>query len=427
MLGGPALAATTPLSTAPQQHSLQTVRKEIDTLQKDIAQKEVVKKQAQSAIQQSEQAIAQTNQILIDLGQKKHASSAQLAELTHQLEAAQQQVALVRQKVTLMLRSQYRNGDHDAMRLMLDGTDPNQTSRDLTYYKYIARAQQQLINDLLQRQSALENMARQLNQRLDQLVSMSSLKAQEKSQLQQDKVSKQQALTQVTNDIQARQTKLAQLKQDEKRLADLIVQINKEIQQRLAEKKAKEQAAFKAKQLAARKENERRRQLAADAVKHGKPVPEVAKKTVPVETVDTADAVADDSNAGRAFRSLQGRMKYPVAGELAGRFGTMRSEGTTWKGIFIHTSRGQSVRCVADGRIVYADALRGFGNAVIVDHGGNYMTVYTGLASIAHGIGDKVKSGDNLGSTGALDSGESGLYFEIRYLGKPINPLTWVH
>lgn len=424
LLAGPVWAASQPLSTAPQQQNLKAVRKEIVTLQKDIAQKQAVQKEAQSAIKQSEAAIAATTAVLNQLGKKQTTSSARLADLQQQIRQAQQQVALARQKVALMLSSQYKNGNHDAMKLMLNGTDPNQTSRDLVYYQYIARAQQKLVEDLMQRQTALAQLAEQLETQLHMIVDMSTRKTLEKNHLQQDKASKLQQVNQLSSEIQNRQTRLTQLKQDEKRLTDLIASINRRIQQQIAARKAKERAAFKARQDAARKENERRRRLAADAQKQGKPVPEVAKTQVPVETVDT---VADDSNAGRAFRSLQGRMKLPVAGEIAGRFGAQRSEGTTWKGVFIHASRGQPVHVVADGRVVYADALRGFGNAVIVDHGGNYLTVYTGLAGVARGVGDSVKAGDSLGSTGALDSGEPGLYFEIRYLGKPINPLTWVH
>lgn len=424
MLAGPTWAASQTLSTAPQQQNLKAVRKEIDTLQKDIVQKQAVQKQAQSAIKQSEQAIAQTNVVLNQLGKKQNDSSSRLMALQQQLRQAQQQVALARQKVSQMLSSQYKNGSHDAMKMMLNGSDPNQTSRDLTYYQYIARAQQQLIKDLMQRQETLGQMATQLETQLHMIVDMSTRKSQEKNLLLQNKASKVQQVDQLSNEIQNRQARLTQLKQDEKRLTDLIATINRKIQQQIAARKAKEKAAFKARQDAARKENERRRKLATEAHRQGKPVPEVAKTQVPVETVDS---VADDSNSGRAFRSLQGRMKLPVAGEIAGRFGAQRSEGTSWKGVFIHAARGQAVHVVADGRVVYADALRGFGNAVIVDHGGNYLTVYTGLAAIGRGVGDSVKSGDSLGSTGALDSGEPGLYFEIRYLGKPINPLTWVH
>lgn len=424
LFSSPAWSASNGLSTAPQQQNLQTVRKEIDSLQKDIAQKEAVKKQAQSAIRQSEQAIAETNQALNQLGKKQNDRNLQLNDLMQQLEAAQQQVAVVRQKVALMLSRQYKNGEHDAMKLMLNGSDPNQTSRDMVYYQYIAKAQQKLMQDLVQRQATLEQLAQQLKLELGKIVSMSSRKAQEKNQLQQNKASTEQKLTHLSSDIKTRETQLAKLKRDEKRLTDLIAQINRKIEQQQAQKKKQEQAAFKARQQAARKENQRRRQLAAEAVKQGKPVPEVAKKTVPVETVDT---VADNSNAGRAFRSLQGHMKLPVSGTITGNFGSKRSEGTTWKGIFIQTSRGQTVHAVADGRIVYADGLRGFGDAVIIDHGGNYLTVYTGLSGMAHGVGDSVKAGDSLGSTGALDNGDPGLYFEIRYLGKPINPLSWVH
>ena len=424
MLASPAWAASQSLSTAPQQQNLKAVRKEIDSLQKDIAQKQAVQKQAQTAIKASEQAIAQTSAELNTLGKKQNLSSARLADLQQQISQAQQQVALARQKVSLMLASQYKNGNHDAMKLMLNGSDPNQTSRDLVYYQYIARAQQQLIQLLLSRQQTLAQLAGQLEAQLHVIVDMSTRKTQEKDQLQQNKASKVAQVNQLSGEIQDRQGRLTQLKQDEKRLTDLIASINRQIQQQIAARKAKEKAAFKARQEAARKENERRRKLAAAAQKQGKPVPQVAKTQVPVETVDT---VADDSNAGRAFRSLQGRMKLPVSGEIAGRFGAMRSEGTTWKGVFIHTSRGQAVHVVADGRVVYADALRGFGNAVIVDHGGNYLTVYTGLSSVSRGIGDSVKAGDSLGNTGTLDSGEPGLYFEIRYLGKPLNPLTWVH
>jgi len=181
LLAGPAWAGNTPLSgaqtVAPQQRNLQAVRKQIDSLQKDIAQKEVVKKQAQSAIQMSEQAIAATNQALSQLGQKKSSSSVRLTELQKQLESLQQQVAVVRQKVALMLSQQYKNGEHDAMRLMLNGSDPNQTSRDLVYYQYIARAQQRLVKDLIERQSALVQTSQQLTQQLDQLQNLSSRKA----------------------------------------------------------------------------------------------------------------------------------------------------------------------------------------------------------------------------------------------------------
>ena len=74
---------------------------------------------------------------------------------------------------------------------------------------------------------------------------------------------------------------------------------------------------------------------------------------------------------------LKGRLDLPVRGELANRFGSPRADGgVVWKGLFIAARAGEEVRAVADGRVVFADWLRGFGNLLIVDHGDAYMSLY---------------------------------------------------
>lgn len=427
LLAGAALAApaAAPLSVAPHQQDLQQVRQEIDSLKKDIAQKQAVKQEAQSAIQASEQALQQTSKSLATLEQKQSSSAQQLAELRAQIEASQNQLKGVRKRVAHVLSRQYQASRHDAMSLMLNAGDPNQTSRDLTYYTYIARAQQQLVGDLIARQGDLEAMSFQLEQELTRINSLSSQKAQEKGRIEQNREAHQQKLAALASEIRERQGKLVKLQEDQQRLSSLIEQINREIERRRREQARKLAEARQAQQEKARKAAERQRQLAAEARRHGKPAPKEAAKPVKPEPEPAVEAIADTSSAGKAFRSLQGRMRLPVSGSIAGRFGTRRAEGTTWKGLFISASPGQPVRVVADGQVVYADSLRGFGNAVIVDHGGNYLTVYTGLSAMSRSSGERVKAGEQLGSTGTLDSGEAGLYFEIRYMGRPVNPQSW--
>ena len=422
-------SASLPLSTAPQQQNLQSVRKEIDNLKKDLAQKQAVQQEAKSAIQESEQAIAQTNQVIAKLENKQNNSAQQLADLRQQVQTTAHKLAETRQRVAQMLARQYKSGDHDAMKLMLNADDPNQTSRDMVYYQHIAKAQQQMVTQLISHQHELEALTYQLEQELARLDALSNHKSREKNALLNSKSNKLAQLNKIAGEIQAGQSRLGKLQEDEKRLTNLIAQINQEIERRRQEairKAAEERKARQAAALAAKKENVRRRKLAENARKQGKPVPEVARKSVPVPVEKPVAEVADGSASGKAFASLQGRMKMPVSGQLAGRFGSARSEGTSWKGVFIKTAPGQPVHAVADGNVVYADALRGFGNAVIVDHGGNYLTVYTGLSAIGKSVGSTVKAGETLGNTGALDSGESGLYFEIRHMGQPLNPQTWV-
>jgi septal ring factor EnvC (AmiA/AmiB activator) len=84
------------------------------------------------------------------------------------------------------------------------------------------------------------------------------------------------------------------------------------------------------------------------------------------------------------------------------------------------------VRAVADGLVVYADWLRGFGNLLILDHGGGYMSLYANNEGLLRGVGEKVRAGDPIANVGASgESADSGLYFELRRGGKPFDPLKW--
>ena len=140
------------------------------------------------------------------------------------------------------------------------------------------------------------------------------------------------------------------------------------------------------------------------------------------------DEVADASSAAQPFAALKGRLRLPVRGDLMNRFGAPREEtGATWKGLFIRSVSGATVHAVADGQVVYADWLRGFGNLLILDHGNKYMSLYANNEGLLRQVGEKVRGGDPVARVGvAGGDAESGLYFELRHDGKPFDPLRWV-
>ena len=75
---------------------------------------------------------------------------------------------------------------------------------------------------------------------------------------------------------------------------------------------------------------------------------------------------------------------------------------------------------------MFAEWLRGFGNLVIVDHGDGYMSLYGNNDALTRRPGDEVRAGDALAAVGASAGQEdSGLYFELRHRGRPIDPLSW--
>jgi septal ring factor EnvC (AmiA/AmiB activator) len=95
--------------------------------------------------------------------------------------------------------------------------------------------------------------------------------------------------------------------------------------------------------------------------------------------------------------------------------------------VFIRAPQGQPVRSIAKGQVVYADWMRGFGNLLIVDHGENYLSIYANNESLLKELGDAVAPGEAIATTGSSGGNEeTGLYFEMRHLGRAFDPLSWV-
>ncbi len=110
------------------------------------------------------------------------------------------------------------------------------------------------------------------------------------------------------------------------------------------------------------------------------------------------------------------------------RFGGQREDsGLSWKGLFISAKPGREVKAVAGGRVVYADWLRGFGNLLILDHGDGYMSLYGNNESLLKQVGEETRTGDTIAATGNSGGNpDSGLYFELRFQGKPFDPIPWI-
>ena len=142
-----------------------------------------------------------------------------------------------------------------------------------------------------------------------------------------------------------------------------------------------------------------------------------SKKTAPVR----------HRGGSAKFASLKGKLTRPSTGRIVARYGAKRGAQAKWQGLLFRAPEGSDVRACAEGTVVFSDWLRGFGNLIIVDHGGTYMTVYANNESIFKNVGDRVKQGETIGSVGRSGGDQdAGLYFELRYKGKPVNPSAWL-
>ncbi len=117
----------------------------------------------------------------------------------------------------------------------------------------------------------------------------------------------------------------------------------------------------------------------------------------------------------------------PLIGKISKRFGEKKEDDIlASQGVEISAPAGTPVQAIHTGEVVFSDWLRGFGLLLIVDHGNNYMSLYGNAEALLKTKGDQVESGELIaeaGNSGARK--ESGIYFEIRHRGQPIDPEPW--
>jgi septal ring factor EnvC (AmiA/AmiB activator) len=194
---------------------------------------------------------------------------------------------------------------------------------------------------------------------------------------------------------------------------------------------------IKAEQLrAAQLEKQHQEKLAADKLKKEKQQANQVTKSGkinrpnPIDDDDPPKKVSGNANAvndGSEFSRLKGQLHLPVKGDLIARFGSKRDDGPSWKGLFIKALEGTEVKAIAAGKVVFAEWLRGFGNMIILDHGGQYLSLYSNNQSVLKHAGDTVKAGETIAAAGNSGGNEeSGLYFELRYQGRVFDPLSWI-
>ena len=133
----------------------------------------------------------------------------------------------------------------------------------------------------------------------------------------------------------------------------------------------------------------------------------------------------------KGFGALKGRLSMPTKGEITDGFGRHKhpdfNSYTVSNGITIAAPQGAEVRSVYDGQVIFADYFKGYGNMVIVDHGGGFFSLYAHTSRIVKKVGTTVARNEVIASVGDADSTRGPmLYFEIRYQGKPVDPSPWL-
>ena len=130
------------------------------------------------------------------------------------------------------------------------------------------------------------------------------------------------------------------------------------------------------------------------------------------------------SPALRSLEEVRGAMPMPARGTLVTRYGEADAAGSASRGIVVSTRPAAQVIAPGDGVVAYAGTFRGYGQLLIIEHGGGYHTLLSGMSRIDAAVGQRLLAGEPVGVM--APEGSPTLYVEIRRDGQPVNPLPWL-
>jgi len=138
-----------------------------------------------------------------------------------------------------------------------------------------------------------------------------------------------------------------------------------------------------------------------------------------------------EAYSAKGFHNLKGKLHWPVNGKIAIPYGSQKDPQFNTpvfkSGIHIKAADDSTAKAVYRGKVVFAEWFKGYGQLIIISHGGGYHTLYANLSEIFCKVGAIIKEHEALGKIGESGTlNAPGLYFELRYKGKPLDPAQWL-
>jgi len=295
---------------------------------------------------------------------------------------------LKRTEIERRLTSLYKAGELGALRMFFSAESFPQIAENIRYMRSI------LDND--------KRIFVEYNQKIEELKKL-------KSALERDATKKERIMIGI-------EQKKREIEQDKLKKSDYLVKVRQDRKSYEASLKELQANASRLQSMMERLDALSRRKLSS---RHEKP----GSKLKPLAELPP---VPD-----RGFASQKGRMSLPVRGAILESFGKHKhpefNSYTFSKGLSISAGSGADIKSIYEGSVIFADYFKGFGNMIIVDHGGGYFSLYAHASRLAKKVGANVSRNETIASVGDVDSTKGPiLYFEIRHQGRPVDPVGWV-
>ncbi len=393
------------------QKEQRSIKGQISTIKKDISAKEASLDKVNGELAASEKAISQSNRTLKELGSKKQDVENQLEDLKREAGIVSLHVSEAEDLIVSISQAQFVNSRRHPWQTALAGSNPNDIARMSAILQYMAREQDRTIDRLANRRKNIEIVTAKTNETQKELIRIETAEQKNRSELEREKSRRESAFAQLKKELSTQKARYEQLVKNDRQLTNLIADIDKQIAAAASRERAKKAALAAAKKREQEKARSRRRAQTAKASR-----PDTRPTTVAPVTGN--------------FGKLRGKLTMPTKGKVVAKFGQKRAGAAStlaWRGMLIRAKQGQDVVAAGPGTVVFSDWMRGFGNLLIVDHGSNYLSVYANNETLYKSVGDSVKQGETIASVGSSGGEDApGLYFELRYKGKPFDPARWI-
>ena len=367
------------------------MRAELQSVAKERRALEGKRGDASRQLRAADEQVGRNGRALRETEQALTREQRALAELQQRRDALQETLAGKRAELARLLRAAYTVGEDAPLKALLSQDEVADARRTLAYHAYLQQDRARRIRALTAELDSLRTLEQQIAQRQNELDATRRTQRARLADLERARRERAALVAELDRRYQDRAGREQALGRDAKALQDLLASL------RAAAARAAAERAAAARAAAARK--------AAGN-----------KASVPLRRPETSGP------------PLQvGGLSWPVSGSLLARYGGALPDGRTSQGVLIAAAPGTTVRAVADGRVVFADWMNGYGLILIIDHGNGYMSLYAHNDALLRDAGNAVKRGDALATVGnSGGQGRPALYFELRRNGQPVNPDTWL-
>lgn len=377
-------------STRDTQRKLDRAKKELDDVAAERRRIEGQRGEAARKLRELDERVGTSTRALKRVEAELHRQQAELQALQARRGALDTALGAQRRELAQLLRAAYAVGGDAPLKLMLSQDRVADGNRLLAYHGYLQRDRARRIADLRAELAGLTELERSIADASAALAATRQQQQADVARLERDRKQRSSAVAELDQRYQDRRTRERALGRDVKGLQSVLAQLRAAARRAEAERKA----------AAAREAR------TGSASSGHRPPPPVIANAQPIRV---------------------GGLGWPLSGTLVTAYGGTLPDGRRSQGVLIAAPAGTAVQAVANGKVVFAEWMSGYGLLCIVDHGNGTMSLYANNDGLLRDAGSDVKRGDAVASVGnSGGQGQSALYFELRRNGQPVDPRAWL-